>query len=274
MKLSAVKDFKVLVMGDAIYDKYVFCTTLGKSVKEPVISLRYEREESYRGGVWAGASHIADLCATVDVWHGGRVCTNTRYLEGVYNRKLLTVHEYAEKHDSLVANMRDYNLVIVCDFGHGTMTPELIERVTREARFLAVNTQTNSQNYGFNLITKYPRADYVVLDELEARLAAHDNQSPLEDVILKLGHRKIVVTRGANGAIGFDGEFYRAGPVADKIVDTMGAGDAFLCVSSPFACAMFGIKDLVHIGNVAGAIKVGILGHQGHVTKAELEKYL
>jgi sugar/nucleoside kinase (ribokinase family) len=167
----------------------------------------------------------------------------------------------------------NYDLVIVCDFGHGTMTQELIEKVTKEARFLAVNAQTNSQNFGFNLITKYPRADYVVLDELEIRLATHDNHSPIEDLILKLGYKKIVITLGAHGAIGFDREFYRERAEDVRIVDTMGAGDAALCVSAPFAAARFGIKDLVHIANVAGAIKVGMLGHSGHVTKAELEKY-
>lgn len=274
MNLNAVKDYRVLIIGDAIYDRYVFVTPLGKSIKESVISVRYDREETYKGGIWAGASHISDLCQRVDVWHGTTITTNTRYLEGVYNRKLFTLHGSSRDGNEDYPDVRSYDLVIVCDFGHGAMSAEFIARVTREARFLAVNTQTNSQNYGFNLITKYPRADYVVLDELEARLAAHDNVSPLEDVILKLGHRKIVVTRGANGAIGFDGEFYRAGPVAEKIVDTMGAGDAFLCVSAPFAAARFSIADLCRIGNVAGAIKVGILGHQGHVTKAELEKYL
>lgn len=274
MKLEAVSQLKVLVIGDAIYDRYVFVTALGKSIKETCISTKYEKEQVYRGGVWAGASHLEDLCASVDIFHGGRITTNTRYVEGVYNRKLFTLHEHSQKDEGTTANIRDYDCVIVCDFGHGTMSPALIAQVTKEARFLAVNTQTNSQNYGFNLITKYPRADYVVLDELEARLAAHDNQSPLEDVILKLGHRKIIVTQGANGAIGFDGEFYREKAAADKVTDTLGAGDAFLCVSAPFACAMFGIRDLVRIGNVAGAIKVGILGHQGHVTKAELEKHL
>lgn len=264
----------MLVMGDAIIDRYIFVTPLGKSIKESVISVQFDREEQYQGGIWAGASHLGDLCGLVDTFHGTTITTNTRYLEGIYNRKLFSLHESKKQENGWHPVIRDYDLVIVCDFGHGTMTKELIAKATKEARFLAVNAQTNSQNYGFNLISKYSRADYVVLDELEARLAAHDKESPLEDVILALGHKKIVVTQGANGAVGFDGEFYRAGALTDRIVDTMGAGDAFLCVSAPFACALFPIRDLVRIGNAAGAIKVGMLGHRGHVTKAELEKHL
>ena len=268
MNFDAVRDYKVLLVGDAIDDRYVFVRPLGKSIKESVISVEREREELYRGGVWAAASHLESLCSKVDVMHGPRVVINTRFVEGIYNRKLLTLHESRET-QSEEKDISKYDLVIVTDFGHGTMTPEMIERVSK-ARFLAVNAQTNSSNFGFNLITKYQRADYVVVDELEARLAAHDRDSPIEDVILALGYKKIVVTLGANGAVGFDGEFYREKAQADHVLDTMGAGDAFLAVSAPFARAMFSIRDLVRIGNAAGAAKVGVLGHRRSITKDEL----
>ena len=39
-----------------------------------------------------------------------------------------------------------------------------------EARCLAVNTQSNAGNHGFNTISKYSRADYVCVSEYELRL--------------------------------------------------------------------------------------------------------
>lgn len=274
LDLDAVSEMKVLFIGDGIIDKYVFCRALGKSIKETVISVQRDREEEYDGGVWAAAHHLFTLCKTVDVHAGERVFVNTRYLEEVYNRKLFTLHDFIFNFKKDVPPIREYDLVVVCDFGHGTMTPEMIERVTKEARFLAVNAQTNSTNYGFNMITKYPRADYVVVDELEARLAVHDKDSPIEEVIIKLGYPKIAVTLGANGAIGFDGDFYRHDATAGKIVDTMGAGDAFLAVSSPFAAQLFGMKDLITVGNAAGALKVATLGHRSSITKDALDQFL
>jgi len=276
MRLDTVKNFKVLFVGDAILDEYRYVESIGKSVKDNILSTKYEGQaEEFQGGVWAAAAHLKDFCEQVDVWRGPDVMRNLRYVESVYNRKLITVHQLHKNTDELTSvPMNSYDLVVVTDFGHGTMTKPMIERVTKEARFLAVNTQTNSTNYGFNLITKYPRADYVVLDELEARLAAHDRDSDIEDVILALGYKRIIVTEGANGAVGFDGEFYREQAQARKVIDTMGAGDAFLSVSAPFAAAGASIKDLVRIGNAAGAIKVGIVGHRKHVTKAEMEVYL
>lgn len=270
-----VKDYRVLVIGDAIMDEYRYVRVVGKAVKEPVLSVMLEKTEIFRGGVWAAAQHVLGFCAFVDIMTGPQVMWNKRQIDNVYLRKLNVEHERRNnERSSQDYDIRDYDLVIVTDFGHGTLTKELIERVSKEARFLAVNAQTNATNYGFNLITKYPRADFVVLDELEARLAAHDDKSPLEDVILALGFRNIIVTMGKNGAIGFDGAFERKGAMTDKIVDTLGAGDAFLCVSAPFAAAGASMKDLIRIGNAAGAIKVGIVGHRFAVDKKQLAETL
>ena len=269
ISLDAVKDYRVLVVGDAIRDRYVFVKPLGKSMKDSVIAVAHEREEVYRGGVWAAAGHLKDLCATVDVMHGPGVMLSTRFVEGQINRKLFTLHELRVEEASEDFDVKSYDVVVVADFGYGTMTEALIERVSREARFLAVNAQTNSSNFGFNLITRYRRADYVVIDETEARLAAQDRTSDIEDVIMKLGYRKIVVTLGGNGAIGFEGCFYREPARADVVVDTMGAGDAFLAVSAPFARSL-PIGDLVAIGNAAGAAKVAVVGHRRAVGRADL----
>ena len=276
MNLDAVRDFKVLMVGDAILDEYHYVTTLGKSIKEPVISTRLESKESFKGGIWAAAAHLTDLCIRVDVMAGPKVMVNTRFVDPIYTRKLFTLHEERTRDNEIgtYCHIPEYDVVIVADFGHGAMVPALIEKLSIDAKFLAVNTQTNSQNYGFNLITKYPRADFVVLDELEARLAVHDRDSPIEEVILKLKHENIIVTRGASGAIGFDGEFHREEAGTTTVVDTIGAGDAFLSVAAPFAAAGFHMRDLVRIGNAAGAAKVKIVGHRSHVTRRDLEERL
>ena len=282
MNLDAVKDYKVLVIGDFITDEYHYVRVVGKAIKESALSCMVSasrRGESFSGGTWAAAAHVRALCAVVDTGVGYREMVTKRIIEDVYFRKLIVVHEdrgnctvWEEGHID-GKDFGAYDLVIVCDFGHGTMKKEVIAKVSKEARFLAVNAQTNATNFGFNLITKYPRADLVVIDEMEARLAAHDNTSQIEDVILALGFKKIIVTLGMNGAIGFDGAFERAKALTNKAVDTMGAGDAFLAVTAPFACAGFTMRDLLRIGNAAGAIKIGNIGQKA-ITKEELKAKL
>ena len=60
-----------------------------------------------------------------------------------------------------------YSLVIIADYGHGMFTPRIIDLLSREARCLAVNTQANAGNHGFNTVSKYPRANYLCISESE-----------------------------------------------------------------------------------------------------------
>ena len=263
------------MIGDAISDKYSFVRVTGKSAKDAILASTITREETYDGGIVAASKHIAGLCAEVSVQVGDKLTVAQKFVEDAHYRKVFSVNHYADV--SLTPVARDisaYDLVIVIDFGHGAMTKEMIDRVSKEARFLAVNAQTNGTNYGYNLITKYKRADYVVLDELEARLAASDADSPIEDVILKLGYRKIIVTCGKRGAIGYDGAFERSPALTETVVDTLGAGDAFLAVTSLYAALGASMRDLLKIGNAAGAAKVAIVGHRSSVTKEALEVQL
>ncbi len=115
---DAVADYKVLVVGDAIYDRYRFCEPMGRATKEAVISVKFQKEEEYERGVWASAAHIKDLCKTVDVWHGDTATVNTKYI-GRYAQKLFSVHETRNLPRGFVPkNIFDYDVVIVFDYGH------------------------------------------------------------------------------------------------------------------------------------------------------------
>ena len=275
MNLSVVAPYKVLVVGDAIYDRYRFCHSQGRGTKESVLSVKFERQEEYMGGVWASSLHLTDLCESVAIWHGDTATINTKYLVE-YKKQLFSEHDSKPIQATPIPDIGFYDVVIVFDYGHGFLTTPIRESIMQGARFLAVNAQSNSSNYGFNRVNeKWPTANLCVVDELEARLAAHEPEAPIEEVILKLPYSKIIVTQGSKGAVGYGNkEFYREAALTDRPVDLLGAGDAVLAVVAPFARAGWSIRDLVHLGNIAGAIKVGILGHQKHITKALLEEHL
>ena len=264
----------MLVVGDGIIDEYVYVRPQGKSPKENIISNKIGDTEQFSGGVWAASKHVKGFVAEVAVADGEKYVVKRRYVEQGYIRKLFETHQDKYSEGFSWVKVSEYDLVIVTDFGHGAVQKWMIEDMVKEAKFLAVNAQTNSANHGFNLITKYPRADYVVIDELEARLAAHDRESSIEDVILKLGFQRIIVTLGPNGAIGYDGQFHREKGKSALVVDTMGAGDAFFCVTAPFAAAGASMPELLKIGNAAGAIKCSVVGHRQPVTKEALIQYL
>lgn len=274
--VESVSNLRVLFIGDTIIDEYHYVTPLGKSPKENLVPVQYHTREVFQGGVHAAANHVRTFCKEVNVHAAGPVTRKVRMVDQTYMRKLFEIQYF----DGLAPETTihgEHDVTVWADFGHGAMEGVRLPERPEPGKCMAVNAQTNAANVGFNLITKYPFADYIVIDEPEARLAAADRLSPIEQVIEKLAAgrcKKFVVTQGTGGATGYDGQrFYHAPALTKTVVDTMGAGDAFFAVTAPMA-KDGEMEDLLLIGNAAGAIKCGIIGHRESVTKDVLMRYL
>ena len=116
----------------------------------------------------------------------------------------------------LQALLPHYDAVVVTDYGHGMMTPEIIDLLCKSDRFLAVNTQTNAANQGFNSPSKYARADFLCLSEKELRLEARNRTKDLRLIVAeaaeRLSCRQMLVTRGRSGNLGYHAKegFFRS----------------------------------------------------------------
>lgn len=274
--LEAASSKKVLFCGERIIDVYHYVDPLGRPTKEAIVAVELVNTETFEGGVMAASRHVQPFVKNYAVYNGGRITTKRRYVEKSHFRKLFETYETDPAFYDRQLDVSGFDTVVVLDYGHGMATPEFIAEVSK-AKYLAVNVQTNSGNYGFNLATKYPRADYLCVDEPEARLATQNRNGPIEDSIEALGKsaQKVVVTRGKAGAIGYEapGCFCYVPAFTDAVVDTIGAGDAFFAITSLVADRA-SIEQILRIGNAAGAIKIGIVGHRSPVTKDELTRLL
>jgi rfaE bifunctional protein nucleotidyltransferase chain/domain len=317
--IDQIKDMRVLMVGEAIIDEYLYAKPMGKSAKENIIASRYSGREVFAGGVIAAANHVADFVKDVEVVTilgeresyqslirdtirdnvtihslcrpGLPTIRKSRYVDPGHMNKLFEVYHFddtplngaVEKQlcDMIGDRAEDFDVVIVTDFGHGMMTPRAIRTTTEKSRFLSVNAQSNSANLGYNMVTRYNRADYVCIDAPEAQLATGDRFSDIEDVITDgLAHAidcdRFVVTHGQHGCVTYDGaEAPRRVPAFTRqVVDTVGAGDAFLSVTSPIVAAGVDMEVAGFIGNVVGALKVGIVGHRQSVEKVPVQKFV
>jgi rfaE bifunctional protein nucleotidyltransferase chain/domain len=215
----------------------------------------------------------------------------TRFVEMAYMRKLFEVYSFDDTplNDELQSQLNeiisqkaaDFDLVIITDFGHGMIAKPTIDVLTEKARFLCVNSQTNAGNQGFNLITKYKQADYVCIDGGEARLAVADKYSDLAVIAgdllpSQLDCSKIIVTGGVVGCFTFDAntKTHRIPAFTKTVVDTVGAGDAFFAVTAPLVAVGADMEQAGFIGNAAGAMKVGIVGHRSSIERVPLVKFL
>jgi rfaE bifunctional protein nucleotidyltransferase chain/domain len=315
--VERIRDYHVVLVGDAIIDEYQYVIPMGKPPKESVIAGRYQDREIFAGGVFAAANHVASFCKRVDVitclgsadsheeliraslrpnvgLHalrrpGAPTTLKRRFVDPTSMRKLFELYvmddsplpdEMQSEFDRLIATLAPAsNVVIATDFGHGLIGPSAVQTLADYAPFLAVNAQSNSANMGYNLVTRYPRADYICIDAPEARLAIGDRESPIGEVAHKIVEEhvacpNIIITHGKNGCVTHrrGGDTHAIPAFARNVVDTVGAGDAFLSVTSPLVAAGGRIDRVGFIGNVVGALKVEIVGHRRPVDKTALIK--
>jgi rfaE bifunctional protein nucleotidyltransferase chain/domain len=314
-----IQNVKVLVIGDIIIDEYHYCAGMGKSQKDNIIATRFLNEEIFAGGALAASNHLAGFCKNVTLLScvglkndyadfikshlkpniktkfyyrkDAPTVVKRRFVDPSFLTKLFEIC-YLEDVNNLPAeleneicgylnsHLKEFDMVLVTDFGHGLITPKIVRVLSQKAHFLAVNTQTNSANLGFNLITKFPRADYICIDEPEIRLACHDRFSNLEKLILKISKKlncgKIIVTRGHRGSLVYSRKNgYCSIPVFSKeVVDRIGAGDAYFSITSPCVFKGNPMEVTGFIGNAVGAMKVLIVGNRSSIEPAALFKYI
>ena len=317
-RLDELQTLRVLVIGEAIIDEYNYCSPLGKSPKEAIVTMKYLRQERHAGGAIACANHLAGLCGDVELVTGlggqdshetfvrehlrhnvrpkffirpdAPTITKRRYMWDPFLVKMFEVALMddsplpADLEDGMLAYLDDalprYDLVIVADYGHGLLSPRAANAIASGARFLAVNTQANAANFGFNLITKYSRASYVCIDEPEIRLAMQDRSGDAGDladaVRERLGCAAVSVTRGGQGALtcGAGGVRWDVPVVSRALVDRTGAGDAYLAVTAPCVQSGMPLEMVALVGSAAGAIAVQVVGNRSSVEPADLRKLL
>jgi rfaE bifunctional protein kinase chain/domain/rfaE bifunctional protein nucleotidyltransferase chain/domain len=246
--LDSLRKMRVLVVGEAIVDEYVYVDQMGKASKEPVLAVRYSSQEEFAGGALAIANHMAAIHDEVSLVtfvgaHDSRedfvlanlapnvkptilykkdspTIVKRRYLETYLLQKLFEVYifndeflneENDEAFSSLLETIAgDYDLVVTADFGHGVLTERAIKALQKKAKFLAINTQQNAANIGYHTLSRYSRADFVCTNERELRSDFRSRLGDIEPLMLKLVKRLNV----ANALITRGGsgvQFYRTG---------------------------------------------------------------
>lgn len=319
-KIEGLKDLNVLVVGDAIIDEYQYVDPLGQSGKGVHLTARLLEKEIFLGGALIIANHLSSFAQKVTLLTGvGAQCphlplineklsanvephfiffddyptlTKTRFvlkdgqtitkLFETYssNHPLLQQHHTEKVLSFLQQRASEFDLILVSDFGNGFTNPAIVSALSEESPFLAINTQTNGGNRGYNVVTHYHRADFVSLNEPELRLAAHDRYSRLETVVSDIStilHCPLIsVTRGVNGVfIHHSQELPLTIPaLTTRSVDRVGAGDSYFAMAS--LCAAKGYSPLLtgFLGSAAAAMGVQIVGNRESIDKIALSKYI
>jgi len=315
--IDSLANLNVLVLGDMIIDEYHYTRSLGQTGKGNVLAVQYESKERFAGGSIAVANHVAGFAGQVTLLGGlggqesheefirehlrdniqavfftnpdAHTLVKRRYI-GDESSKLFEVYFGGETLTSekmeteingwLNKHLQQFYAVIVPDFGNGFITQGVVDNLSQNAHFLAVNAQVNSGNRGYHVITRYPRANFVSLNEPELRMAAGDRYGDIETIAdliaTQMETTHLAVTRGTHGVLMREtaNGSYAIPALSSQVIDRVGAGDAFLSLAGLCLAADIPADIAAFFGSIAGAINVQTVCNREPVDPVLFQKYL
>ena len=199
--LSLFKDLKskkIILIGESIIDKYIYCDVVGKSGKEPLLVSKKIKEKNMIGGSLSIANILSCFCKQVDLitYHGddgvrdkfikkklnknitlhsfkktnSPTITKVRYIDNYQKTKLFGIYDIEDneiednvikKTISLIEKLKKRSdALFIIDYGHGLLTKKIVNLINKLKIFKSLNVQYNAFNQNFQSIAKYKNIDY------------------------------------------------------------------------------------------------------------------
>ena len=287
---------RLLVVGDAMLDRYWFGAVERISPEAPVPVVRVDREEERLGGAANVALNAKTLGAQVTLLtvvgqdEPARRLQQLLEKEGVttllgHDPQLYTIvklrvigraqqlirvdFENAPDHEVLHTMLADYarvlpdhDAVLFSDYGKGGLThiPRMIELARAAGKPVLVDPKGN--DYG-----RYAGATAITPNRAElAQVIGNwrdeaDLYERAQRLRTELGLEGLVLTRSEEGMSLFDAEGHTHVPAqAREVFDVTGAGDTVIATLAAMLGAGVPLRDAMPIANRAGSIVVGKFG--------------
>ncbi len=288
---------RVLVVGDAMLDRYWFGTVDRISPEAPVPVVRIQREEERLGGAANVALNAQRLGAATTLMTVVGEDDNARKLKHLLEKegittllgsdaKLTTIvklrvigrsqqllrvdFESAPDHEVLAQMLADFartvdacDAVLFSDYGKGGLAhlPRMIEMARASGKPVLVDPKGSDYS-------RYAGAS--VLTPNRAELAQvvgtwrdeSDLQNRVATLIRDLSLQSLLLTRSEEGMTLFNGDGSRLDVPAQarEVFDVTGAGDTVIAALAAMLGCGLSLRDAVPIANRAGSIVVGKFG--------------
>lgn len=303
--VEKMRSQRVVIIGEIIFDEYIFTESLGKSGKHPLVAEKEVYRKEFYGGIVplvnTFRSVIEDSNLKVlsirgskkldghsshskDIIFDMNYCdiVKTRYINEKTNTFMYELYKFD---DSFISNQNeqlllkklksvstDCDLLIALDFGHGLITPAIRDYMCKNFDNFALNVQKNAGNKGFSTIGKYKSANLIIMNgaelELELKQKGLDISNAAKIIHKNMGSKIVAITDGANGLVLTNGDQVVRVPTfkVRNIVDRTGAGDALFAVLSLFSLVVDDLIVLGYLGNLAGSVNLNWFANEKSVT--------
>jgi len=301
--MIALKDKQpsILVVGDLMIDHYLWGTCERISPEAPVQIVSVEKETSVLGGAGNVIHNLIDLGAKVEVLSvigddenatelKQLLCDANVSSDGLIvqakrstskKSRIIASQQQVLRYDKettkpieeeqeakivakFKAQLKNYDLVILSDYGKGVLTPTLTQSLIMLCKQNAKQILIDPKGSDFS---KYKGATLLTPNKKEAMGASGVNI--VDDTSLQIAIMKIkelceldlsLITLSEEGIAVYDDTLRKHPTVAREVFDVTGAGDTVIA-SLGFALASgFDIDESVKFSNLAAGVVVGKIG--------------
>jgi len=291
---------KVLIVGDAIADKFVHGSISRVSREAPVFILRHEQTQTLPGGAANCAMNLVALGAQVSlisvtgddesgsdlraklqsagidtkgVLVSSKVQTTTKV-------RILAGHSHSNKQQviridyegaplddeeiraailkELEKALTESKAVVLSDYNYGVIDAGAAELIRRKTD-IPVLVDSRFRLLDFTGFTAATPNEEEVENLVGTPITAEGFESAARELKKKLGHRALLVTRGAQGMTLLEGDsapFHIPAVGAQQAVDVTGAGDTVIATFSLALATGASFIEAAHLANYAGGLVV------------------
>ena len=302
---------KILLSGEQILDFYTNVSLQGKSQKSSVISAVKKKTSRYGGGTILVANLLSEFMDNLNYFVYGnqeikkylynyltnkninlimsddkvkKFLIKERFIESYskarlfqlnQNQKFYNFNRKNEKYQKrLLREMKKFKNILIFDFGYGYIDDAFTDNIKNKKNKFYINCQTNSSNYGFNLFSKYKKAEILCVDEAEFRLTVKNKNDDIKELIKdknkSLKNYKIfIVTCGSKGCFVLKNKIVEFIPtVYETTLDTTGCGDIFFSTFVYFYIQeQFSIREISLLSHIAAGLHGLSEGNKNVVNK-------
>lgn len=296
---------KILIIGEPIIDVYNYVQIQGKSSKNNILSSKHISTSEFGGGSILVTNILKEFISKIDFLtfsnnHNetyvkkflndkkiklkkikDRNCkyiikkrfidkySKNRLYQINYNDDFLLTNKSGSKISNfLEKNSKLYDFIIIFDFGHNLITNDVVKTLKKLNKKTFINCQSNSSNFGFNLINKYSKANTISMDEQEFRLSVQDKNSSIKQLIKQnkkfiKNFKNFIITMGKYGSyhISKNSSLY-CPTVYSSFEDTTGSGDVFFSIYIALKISnKFSDEEICLISHIAAGLHANKVGN-------------
>jgi len=304
--LNQIKNKNILVFGDVILDKYIFCRTIKMSHEAPIPVVEIKNREYRLGGAGNVAANISSLGASVTLVG---TCGNDEFSNEItkllkeknINNKII----YNEKNETIVKSRiisdkkqllridkeklykpeknhiidGKYDGIIISDYAKGTISKYMIDKLKNKAIkdnipiFLDPKPKPKNKKLYHDFTTMTPNKDEAE-KLLNRKLNSLDKAKEFCLILKKKYTLKYsIITLAEDGMAVYDGNKFEH-ILAEKhdVFDVTGCGDCVIALTMLAYCASKDIFISARFANYGAGI-VGTKSGASQVTIKEMENF-